>query len=111
MPKLKAGTIMPTPAEDAAITAAALADPDAAPFTDAEWQRFLTEYLDRPSENVIDKTRKIHDDYIHDFTFDSGQIKNIYLLDKKKTSPVTAYKSSDNLAKQVNTPTAMMSLS
>nr|WP_314232239.1 type I restriction endonuclease subunit R [uncultured Moraxella sp.] len=53
-------------------------------FTDAEWQRFLTEYLDRPSENVIDKTRKIHDDYIHDFTFDSGQIKNIYLLDKKK---------------------------
>ena len=52
-------------------------------FTDAEWQRFLTEYLDRPSENVIDKTRKIHDDYIHDFTFDSGQIKNIYLLDKK----------------------------
>lgn len=29
--------VMPTPAEDAAITAAALADPDAAPFTDAEW--------------------------------------------------------------------------
>jgi uncharacterized protein (DUF4415 family) len=37
MPKLKAGTILPTPAEDAAITAAALADPDPAPFTDAEW--------------------------------------------------------------------------
>jgi len=29
--------ILPTPAEDAAITAAALADPDAVPFTDAEW--------------------------------------------------------------------------
>lgn len=29
---------MPTPAEDAAITAAALADPDAQPFTDAEWE-------------------------------------------------------------------------
>ena len=29
--------ILPTPAEDAAITAAALADPDAMPFTDAEW--------------------------------------------------------------------------
>ena len=39
MPKLKAGTILPTPAEDAAITAAALADPDAAPFTDAEWEQ------------------------------------------------------------------------
>ncbi|MGH8856947.1 MAG: BrnA antitoxin family protein [Polaromonas sp.] len=37
MPKLKTGTILPTPAEDAAITAAAMADPDAAPFTDAEW--------------------------------------------------------------------------
>ena len=37
MPKLKAGTIPPTPAEDAAITAAAQADPDAVPFTDAEW--------------------------------------------------------------------------
>jgi len=29
--------ILPTPAEDAAITAAAMADPDAMPFTDAEW--------------------------------------------------------------------------
>ena len=37
MPKLKAGTILPTPAEDAAIAAAALADPDAVPFTDADW--------------------------------------------------------------------------
>ncbi len=37
MPKLKAGTIRPTPAEDAAITAAAMSDPDAVPFTDAEW--------------------------------------------------------------------------
>ena len=39
MPKLKTGTILPTPAEDAAITAAAMADPDAVPFTDAEWEQ------------------------------------------------------------------------
>ena len=39
MPKLKAGIILPTPAEDAAITAAAMADPDAVPFTDAEWEQ------------------------------------------------------------------------
>lgn len=39
MPKLKNGIIMPTPAEDAAITAAAMADPDAVPFTDAEWAK------------------------------------------------------------------------
>ena len=52
-------------------------------FSDAEWNRFCEEYLDRPSDNIIDKTRKIHDDYIYDFTFDNGTIKNIYLLDKK----------------------------
>lgn len=37
MPKLKTGIILPTLAEDAAITAAALADSDVIPFTDAEW--------------------------------------------------------------------------
>ena len=37
MPKLKPGTILPTPEEDAAITAAAQADPDGLPLTDAEW--------------------------------------------------------------------------
>ena len=52
-------------------------------FSDNEWNRFCEEYLDRPSDNIIDKTRKIHDDYIYDFTFDNGIIKNIYLLDKK----------------------------
>jgi uncharacterized protein (DUF4415 family) len=39
MPKLKAGTIVPTPAEDDVITAAAMADLDAMPFTDAEWEQ------------------------------------------------------------------------
>lgn len=39
MPKLKAGTILPSPAEDAAITSAAMADPDALPYTDAEWEQ------------------------------------------------------------------------
>jgi uncharacterized protein (DUF4415 family) len=38
MPKLKPGTILPTPEEDAAITAAAMSDPDATPLTDAEWK-------------------------------------------------------------------------
>ena len=39
MPKLKPGTIRPTSKEDVAITAAALSDPDAVPFTDEEWSR------------------------------------------------------------------------
>jgi len=37
MSKLKTGIILLTPADVAAITAAALADPGAIPFTDAEW--------------------------------------------------------------------------
>ena len=52
-------------------------------FSDAEWIRFCEEYLDRPSDNHIDKTRKIHNDYIYDFVFDDGHIKNIYLVDKE----------------------------
>lgn len=51
-------------------------------FTDAEWQRFVEEYLDKPGDNLLDKTRKIHDDYIHDFSFDDGHLQNIYLVDK-----------------------------
>lgn len=39
MPKLKPDTIWPTEEEDAALTAAALSDPDAQPLTDAEFKR------------------------------------------------------------------------
>ena len=52
-------------------------------FSKSEWIRFVESYLDKPSDNTVDKTRKIHDDYIHDFVFDDGRIQNIYLLDKK----------------------------
>lgn len=52
-------------------------------FSDDEWKRFCEEYLDKPSDSHIDKTRKIHNDYIYDFVFDDGHIQNIYLVDKK----------------------------
>ena len=52
-------------------------------FSDSEWMRFVEEYLDKPNENIIDKIRKIHDDYIYDFVFDDGRIQNIYLVDKE----------------------------
>lgn len=52
-------------------------------FKDGEWARFVEEYLDKPGDNIVDKTRKIHDNYIYDFVFDDGHIQNIYLLDKK----------------------------
>ncbi|EPG48176.1 type I restriction endonuclease subunit R [Leptospira kirschneri] len=52
-------------------------------FSEGEWIRFVETWLNKPSDTVTDKTRKIHDDYIHDFVFDDGHIQNIYLLDKK----------------------------
>lgn len=52
-------------------------------FSNGEWTRFVEEYLDKPSDKQVEKTRKIHDNYIHDFVFDDGHIQNIYLVDKK----------------------------
>jgi type I restriction enzyme, R subunit len=52
-------------------------------FSNGEWLRFVETYLDKPSDGIIEKTRKIHDDFVHDFVFDDGRIQNIRLLDKK----------------------------
>ena len=42
-------------------------------FTDAEWQRFVESWLDKASDGMAEKTRKVHDDFIHDFVFDDGR--------------------------------------
>jgi type I site-specific deoxyribonuclease, hsdR family len=52
-------------------------------FSDEEWRRFLLEYLDAPNEGMIEKTRKIQENPIHDFIFDNGHLKNIKIIDKK----------------------------
>ncbi|MBV7555589.1 type I restriction endonuclease subunit R [Pseudomonas sp. PDM28] len=52
-------------------------------FSDSEWARFVESWLDKTSDSIVDKTRKVHDDHVHDFVFDDGRIQNIYLLDKK----------------------------
>lgn len=52
-------------------------------FTDEEWKRFLTEYLDSPNDGMIQKTRKIQENHIYDFIFDDGHLKNIKIIDKK----------------------------
>ena len=51
-------------------------------FTDSEWKRYIEEYLDKSSDTLVEKTRKLQDDYIYDFVFDDGHIKNIYLVAK-----------------------------
>jgi type I restriction enzyme R subunit len=52
-------------------------------FTDDEWRRFLTEYIDAPNDGIVEKTRKIQENYIYDFKFDNGDLKNIKIIDKK----------------------------
>lgn len=60
-----------------------LQDLNSVHFSDDEWTRFCEEYLDKPSDTHINKTRKLYENYIHDFVFDDGHIKNIYLIDKE----------------------------
>ena len=73
-------------------------------FSDSEWRRFVEEYLDKPSDNSIDKTRKVHDDYIYDFVFDDGHIQNIYLLDKANITrnKVQVIRQFEQTGSQVN---------
>ncbi len=52
-------------------------------FSDDEWGRFCDEYLNKTNDSIVERTRKVHDDYIYDFTFDDGHIENIYLFDKE----------------------------
>ena len=55
-------------------------------FSDGEWERFVETWLDKPGDGLVDKARKVHDDYIYDFVFDDGHIQNICLFDKKNVA-------------------------
>jgi type I restriction enzyme R subunit len=73
-------------------------------FTDGEWSRFQEEYLDKPSDNIVDKTRKIHCDHVHDFVFDDGHIQNIFLVDKENIArnSVQVIKQFEQTGSQAN---------
>lgn len=52
-------------------------------FTDAEWQRFNEEFLNKENDSITDQTRKIQGCCVYDFTFDDGHLQNITLIDKQ----------------------------
>lgn len=52
-------------------------------FTDNEWDTFFKDKLSNPNEGIVEKTRKIQEDYIQNLTRDNGLTQNISLLDKK----------------------------
>ena len=52
-------------------------------FTNSEWDHFLKEALANPNEHIVEKTRKIQEDYVQVLKRDDGTSKNITLIDKK----------------------------
>lgn len=51
-------------------------------FSDNEWKRFFNENLANPNEHIVEKTRKIQEDYVQVLKRDDGSSKNIKLIDK-----------------------------
>ena len=52
-------------------------------FTDTEWERFFSESVSSETDGIIEKTRRLQDDHIRVLKRDSGESKNIYLIDKQ----------------------------
>jgi len=52
-------------------------------FTDGEWARFFAENIANQNDDIVAKTTKIQEDHIQVLKCDSGESKNIYLIDKK----------------------------
>lgn len=52
-------------------------------FSDNEWEKFFKSHIANNNEGIVEKTRKIQEDYIQVLKRDDGTTKNISLIDKK----------------------------
>ena len=52
-------------------------------FSDDEWNRFFGEVIANKNDSIIEKTRMIQEDYVRVLKRDTGESKNITLIDKK----------------------------
>ncbi len=52
-------------------------------FTDTEWKQFFNSCIAGQNDGIIEKTRRIQDDYVQILHRDNGETKNILLIDKK----------------------------
>ena len=52
-------------------------------FSDSEWKRFFNRSIAAANEGIVEKTRRIQEDYIQTLQRDDGSSKNIYLIDKR----------------------------
>ena len=53
-------------------------------FTDSEWQRFFSDSIANPNDHILEKTRKIQEDFVQVLRRDDGTTKNISLILKGK---------------------------
>lgn len=52
-------------------------------FTDKEWDSFFKSKIASANEGIVEKTRKIQEDYVQNLTREDGTTMNIALIDKK----------------------------
>ncbi len=52
-------------------------------FSDSEWEQFFSDAIANPNEHIVEKTRKIQEDFVQVLHRDNGATKNISLIDKK----------------------------
>ncbi|WP_424768009.1 type I restriction endonuclease subunit R [Paenibacillus sp. sgz302251] len=52
-------------------------------FSDTEWERFFADCIANKNDGIVDKARKIQDDYVQVLIRDDALSKNIMLIDKK----------------------------
>lgn len=51
-------------------------------FSDTEWEQFFSNAVANPNEHIVEKTRKIQEDFVQVLKRDDGTSKNITLIDK-----------------------------
>ena len=52
-------------------------------FTEDEWKAFFSQSIASSNDGIVEKTRRIQEDYIQILKRDNGESKNIYLIDKQ----------------------------
>ena len=52
-------------------------------FSNTEWEQFFSNVVANPNEHIVEKTRKIQEDFVQVLKRDDGTSKNIALIDKK----------------------------
>ena len=51
-------------------------------FSPEEWNAFFDNYVNNPNDGIVEKTKKIQEDYIYNLKLTDGTSKNIRLIDK-----------------------------